>query len=300
MLPNFIIPGVAKAGTTSLYYYLDQHPEIDIPRKETFFFARDFYSNHPDSGPPYFRDKSRIVFTETEYNKFYAHCNKKAVGEVSTCYAYFYKQSIPAIKQKLGDVKIIFLLRNPVERAFSAYKHFVRIQKEPLSFSDALLQEKTRMEMRWDFMWYYSHLGFYAKQVTAYKNNFTNVDVFFSEDLQKNPDEILRKIFKSINVSEDVKINTTIKYNMSDERLDNFRSNYLYGNLFSKKIIRPALKRIIPEKKRQLLKYKWRTPAALLPNIVEHKIKNQLQNVYREDIKELEKITGRDLSGWLI
>lgn len=300
MLPNFIIPGVAKAGTTSLYYYLDQHPEIDIPRKETFFFARDFYLKHPDGGPPYFRDRSRVVFSEAEYDKFYAHCNKKAVGEVSTCYAYFYKQSIPFIKEKLGDVKIIFLLRNPVERAFSAYKHFARSQKEPLSFSDALLQEKARMEMNWDFMWYYADLGFYAEQVKAFKNNFNNVHVFFSEDLQKNTDKILQKIFKSINVSEDVKIDTTIKYNMSDARFDNFRSNYLYGNLFSKKIIRPALKKIIPEKKRQLLKHKWRTPAVLLPNKIEHKIKSHLQNMYRSDIKELEKMTGRDLSAWLI
>ena len=104
MLPNFLVAGAAKSGTTSLYYYLLQHPEVAIPRKETFYFAHDFYKNAGGDKPPYFREKTRIVFSEEEYDRFYEQCNRKAIGEISTCYAYFYKSSVPLIKKKLGYV----------------------------------------------------------------------------------------------------------------------------------------------------------------------------------------------------
>ncbi|HKR03230.1 MAG TPA: sulfotransferase, partial [Bacteroidia bacterium] len=253
MLPNFLIAGVAKAGTTSLYYYLTQHPEVDIPRKESFYFAREFYKNAPGDKPPFYRDKSRIVFTEKDYDKFYSHVNKNATGEVSTCYAYFHESAVPLIKEKLGDVKIIFILRNPVERAYSAYKHFLRAGAETLSFKEALDAEKSRIEKRWDFMWHYAAVGFYAKQVKAFRENFSHVKIFLSDDLDAKPGEVMKVIFQFIGVNDGFIPDTSFRYNSADAKPAAL-FDYLSEKKFSKKFLKPIIRKIIPEKKRMAIK----------------------------------------------
>ncbi|MEO5572525.1 MAG: sulfotransferase [Bacteroidia bacterium] len=293
MLPNFIIAGVAKAGTTSLYYYLTQHSEVDIPRKESFYFAREYYKHSPPGGPPFFRDKSRLIFSEIEYDKFYAQCHKTAIGEVSTCYAYFHESAIPLIKEKLGDIKIIFMLRNPVERAFSAYKHFLRLKAEPLSFKDALAAEKLRMEKQWDFMWYYTDVGFYTKQLQAFKENFSQVKVFLTEDLASNPQQLMKELFGFIGVNDEFIADTSFQYNAADAM-----PSILARKTFRNKILKYLGKQIIPEKKRMALKQKLRTPAETSALNMDAETKSSLIKLYREDISELEKIIGRDLGAW--
>jgi hypothetical protein len=288
MLPNFIVAGVAKAGTTSLYYYLIQHPEIDIPRKEVFYFAKNFFNNIPTNNLPYFRDKKRLVLTEEDYDAFYSKCSKKAVGEVSTCYAYFYASAIPLIKGKLGDIPIIFLLRNPVERAFSAYMHFRRDNKEELVFADAIKQESERMEKHWDFMWYYIDLGFYSKQVKAYKDNFTKVKIITTDDLTTRPEKIMKDLFDFLAVDNAFKPDLTFRYNSSEKKRINFPSIF-----FS-----PVFKKITTEKQRKLLKQRIRisvkNKSPLSPGLY-----SELLKTYREDILTLEKITDLDFSSWI-
>lgn len=299
MLPNFLIAGVAKAGTTSLYYYLKQHPEVDIPRKETFYFAREFYKNAPGDKPPHFRDKARIIFTNDEYDKFYKGCNKKAIGEVSTCYAYFYESSIPLIRKKLGDVKIIFVLRNPVERAFSAYNHFIRLNAEPLSFREALKEEKLRMEKHWDFMWYYAAVGFYANQVKTFKDNFSQVKIFLSDDLSSNPSLIMKELFQFLRVDDSFIAETSLRYNEANVKPGELE-NYLSKKSAGANFIKSVLKKTIPEKTRMEWRQKSRkaisTPASFMPGDV----REELIDLYKDDMIKLEKIIDRDLSEWRI
>lgn len=298
MLPDFIIAGTAKSGTTSLYYYLMQHPEVDIPRKESFYFAREFYKNAPGDGPPFFRNKSRIIFTEDAYEEFYMHCTKKAVGEVSTCYAYFYENAIPLIKKKLGDVKIVFILRNPVERTFSAYRHFARLKAEPLAFKEALQAEQSRMEKKWDFMWYYTDVGFYAKQVKAYKENFSNVKVFLTDDLASQPQQVMKELFQFIGVDDSFVADTSFRYNASNTHYSSW-FNFFYGNSLLNKFLKPVIKKIIPEKKRFAVKQHLRKRGKRTTPLPDNEVKSALINLYRNDITSLEKIINRDLSDWL-
>ena len=293
MLPNFLVAGVAKAGTTSLYYYLTQHPDIEIPRKETFYFAKEFYKNSPGDKLPFFRDRSRLIFTESEYRKFYSQCSKKATGEVSTCYAYFHETAVPLIKGTLGDVKIIFILRNPVERAFSAYMHFKRMNAEPLSFKDALDAEKSRMEKHWDFMWYYKDVGFYAKQLKAFKENFSDVKVFLSEDFNSNPQQVMKEVFHFIAVDERFVADTAFRYNESGRS-----TSPLLKKTFSNLFIKFALKKIISEKKKMDIKQKLKTKVEVSEISMDVDVRTELKNLYLQDMLELEKIIGMDLSRW--
>jgi len=208
MKPNFLVAGVAKCGTTSLYYYMTQHPEIEIPRKETFYFIRNFYKKQT-SDIRGRRNPEHIVKTEKEYDLVYSKCKAKAIGEVSTCYFHFPDESIPDIKQKLGDIPVIIILREPVERVWSGYKHFVRQGREQLSFTDALANEQKRKANRWDFMWYYTEISFYAEQARRWKAVFTNTLFILNEELEQEPVKTMQEIFRFIGVDDQFVPDTT-------------------------------------------------------------------------------------------
>lgn len=150
-LPNFLVVGAVKSGTTSLYRYLLQHPEIGMGSRKVGKFFSQMYDNF--NGPGDHLVKESITKTFDEYKKFYAQVgNKKAVGDVSPDYLYYYDKSIKAIKSYLGNnVKIIIILRNPSDKSYSQYSHLVRGGRETVCFEDALEKENERMDQGWEW-----------------------------------------------------------------------------------------------------------------------------------------------------
>jgi len=128
--PNFFIVGVAKAGTTSLSEWLKQHPQIYIPAiKEPHYFASDLVD-------PIVRN---VVRTKEDYLALFAKArNYKARGEASTSYFTHWKQVPERIKATIPDARIIILLRDPIERAYSSYLMLVRQGYENLPFVEAV------------------------------------------------------------------------------------------------------------------------------------------------------------------
>ena len=152
MLPNFLIIGASKCGTTSLYYYLKQHPEISFSDlKEPKYFS-SVNESFPHNG---IGDKSvdkYAIKSLTEYKSLFADLHNKRVGEASPDTLYFYDKTASLIKETLGDIPIIIMLRNPVKRAFSAFMYLKRDSREKLSFRDGLLAENRRLKDNWDFI----------------------------------------------------------------------------------------------------------------------------------------------------
>ncbi len=128
----------------------------------------------------------------------------KLRGEASVFYLYYYETAIENIKKYLGsDVKIIIILRDPVERAFSAYNH--TLQNNPdenlKSFGAALNAEEGRMKVdKVSPMLYYKSMGLYYESVAAFKQNFKNVLVLDYEGLIKHPDNMLKQVFDFLEV----------------------------------------------------------------------------------------------------
>ena len=131
--PNFFIVGAGKSGTSSLYEYLKQHPQIFMSEfKEPLFFV-----------PPS-EVKDHLYKSKENYLALFDKVDKEiAIGESSTPYL-FYRESAKRIKNEIPEVKIIILLRNPVELAFSMYLHEIRTGAERLSFKNAIKVEKKR------------------------------------------------------------------------------------------------------------------------------------------------------------
>lgn len=144
-VPNFFIVGAAKSGTTSLYHYLKQHPEIYMsPVKEPKYFLASI-NKFPHNGPGDIEVDKKIIRTWDEYLKLFSNASvEKCIGEASCGYLYYCELVAPSIKRISPEAKIIIVLRNPVERAFSAYCYLFREGRETLSFEEALKIEEER------------------------------------------------------------------------------------------------------------------------------------------------------------
>lgn len=138
MMPNFIIIGTQKGGTTSLFKYLIQHPNILPPtKKEVHFF--DFNFNNNPQGIRRYRSHFPLNTSLLPGTK-----NNFITGE-ATPYYMFHPHAAKRIAQILPQVKLIVLLRNPVDRAYSHYSMQVQKGRENLSFAEAISQEKERL-----------------------------------------------------------------------------------------------------------------------------------------------------------
>lgn len=161
ILPNFLIIGAAKSGTSSIYDYLKQHPQIYMSSiKEPIFFA--FEGEQIDEFGPFNDDplaKGTLTNSATNIDDYQALFRdvdgEKAIGEASVRYLYFSK-SPNRIKKYIPEAKLIAILRNPVDRAYSHFLMNLRKQFEPLNdFSKALQAEEKRKLDNWGWDWHY-------------------------------------------------------------------------------------------------------------------------------------------------
>ena len=142
-MPNFLIIGANKAGTTSIYSYLKQHPQIYMsPVKEPMFFTLEGKNIDRTEVSRQITLKTAVNDIEDYQALFQGVSNEKAIGEASTAYLHC-PWCAERIKQYIPDVKLIAILRDPIERAYSNYLMYVRWGLETLDFPEAVRQEET-------------------------------------------------------------------------------------------------------------------------------------------------------------
>ena len=171
-MPNFILFGAGRSGTTSLYHYLKQHPQIYLsPTKEPRFFAFEGRALS-FQGPG---DEERInKSSTTDLKSYQAHFdgvrNEKAIGEGSVSYLY-YARAAERIRYHIPTAKLIALLRHPADRAYS---NFLSLQElEPAkNFAQALQEESSRVRSNWGHVWHYARRGYYYAQLKPYFDTF--------------------------------------------------------------------------------------------------------------------------------
>lgn len=197
--------------------------------------------------------------------------------------------------------KIIIVLRNPVDRAFSNYKHHVRDGLENLSFENAIKPEvlEYRKKGKWWWGFEYIDIGYYSAQVEAYTCSFgpDNVKVYLYEDLAKKTQDILDDIFDFLELDQISVTDSKVKYNASDIPLNNNLQIFLNDqDHFIKKLLRPLFLKTIGRRKTEDLVNFIKKRNILKIN---RGTRKKLVETYREDILNLEKLINRDLSGWL-
>lgn len=292
--------GAAKSGTTALHVYLIQHPEIYMSVLKEPKHLSISANKFPHKGPGDDKVDDEIIKSRDEYLSLFANAQKeKVIGESSADYLYFYNSVIPSIKAICPNPKILIMLRNPTDRAYSAYRHMLMDKRENLTFEKALEREDKRMRENYEFIWHYKNVGFYYKQVEQYINSFgwQNVKVVLYDDFALNSMKIVRDIYKFLNVDEGFTPNTSEKYNVGptvlSEPLEDFLIKYDHP---AKKALRPILLNTIGKRYTEALVNYFIRRNRLSLNPETRKF---LIETYREDISKLAGLINRDLSAWL-
>lgn len=283
-IPEFFLVGAAKSGTSSLYMYLTQHPRVFVPPiKEPHFFS-DFH--HPALAH---------IDTLDKYLALFDDCPENALaGDAST--SYLYSRGAPRRIQALQPrARIMAILRNPIDRAYSFYWHNRRDFHEPLSFEDALEAEPGRIEERAGFASHYVRSGMYHDQVRNYIDTFgrDRVRVWLTEDLKDGAADVCREAFEFLGV-EPLAVDTGTVYNRSGPVRSRTLARLLFWKFPGRRRLGKAFPAVAKQMRWRLIQRNMGTPPPMRPETRE-----RLVGVFREDVLKLQDVLGRDLSHWL-
>ncbi|MEM9219270.1 MAG: sulfotransferase [Cyanobacteria bacterium P01_F01_bin.150] len=294
-MPNFLIIGAAKGGTTSLYHYLSQHPQIYMSTvKEPRFFAlegEELNFNNPDQGI----NRDSITQLREYQNLFKDVKDEIAIGEASPLYLYSTKAA-DRIRHYIPDVKLIAILRDPSERAYSCYTHLVRENYEPLSFEEGLCEEFKRIQDNWAHLWHYRQGGYYYSQLKPYFEKFSrdNIRIYRFEDLNNDSMSVVQDIYQFLGV-DDAFIPDLTRMNVSGKP----KIKALQTLLGTGNTTRSLIKRILPTEFRKDIARRLRSWNLKQKGEMPADIREKLIHDYREDILQLQELINTDLSAWL-
>jgi hypothetical protein len=294
-LPNFFIVGAAKAGTTALYRYLRQHPEVYLPdKKEPRFFAYDPSDRTVYGGPNAKRLIDGVVKDLTAYESLYQGVtHEKAVGDASPAYL---SSPVAArrIRETVPEARIVAVLRDPVERAYSHFIDNVQDGWEQERDFDRVLALRDQRE-RWWRKWDYVGNGFYHRHLTRYFEEFERgrIKVYLYEELIQDGPGLMTDLLRFLEVDASVPLDVSQRYNVSgvpkSERVDRLLSG--------PNPLRPALKGLVPAGLRRRVRAGVERRNMHKPQM-SAQARRLLWELYREDVQRLEQLLGRDLSGW--
>ncbi len=298
-LPNFFIIGAAKAGTTALYETLKQHHEIYMsPIKEPHFFGFE-------SEPPVFPGLAGTYYRRTgvwrarDYGQLFAAVtHERAIGEASNLYMLS-PSAAGRIKHNLPHSRIVAVLRQPAERAYSDYNSMVQNGVEPAgSFAEALAHETDRLREGWSLGLYRKH-GYYHAQLSPYFELFPRqqIKIYLYEDWKNTPQAMLRDLSRFLEVDEDF---TPDIRRSNVTRLPKNRRLHAW-------VTRPAWVEqrmpFLPSRVRCYMIFALQRVDARFnlapPPALDPEIRACLTADYRDDILKLQDLIGRNLSYWL-
>jgi hypothetical protein len=285
--PNFFLVGAAKAGTTSIYAYLSQHPEVFFPViKEPHFFTQV----HP---APHQRFLIEAVTKRSAYLRLYANAaHHSLIGDASP--SYLWHPEVPQrIRAQVPHAKVVIILRDPIERAHSHYLMDYREGAQSRQFYEALLEDMNRSEKGWGVSYLYYELGLYAKQVQRYLETFKTerVKVLMFEDFRRDAKAVLYEIaaFLGLDPHPFANIDTSRKYNSYAAP----RNQYLRW-LAGAKISRMLGYMLIPRRLGTFIFEQIFLKQAPKPPL-DPRARELLCSLYDPELDQLEKLLGRRL-----
>ena len=294
-MPNMIIVGAPKGGTTTLHYVLAQHPEIFMSeiKEPGFFWA--YGQEVRLQGPSSILLKHRVINQLESYQAlFEGVTSEKVIGESSASYM-FHPRSPELIHQFIPGAKLIFILRQPADRAFSSYTQYLRDGVEPCSdFADAVEEEQQGKRDNWTFGRHLQY-GFYYAALQCYLEYFERQQMHISlyDDLHDDPDGLLRSIFHFLDVDQDFVPDLTHRHNVSG-----VIANPLMRLFWTQtNQLRAAIRPLTTQKMRHAFS-EWVFSSAKKPAFAPE-LRQELTQYYREDIEQLQEFLDRDLSRWL-
>lgn len=277
-LPNLLIIGAQKSGTTSLHTYLSYHPEIFMSkRKELEFFAGD--NQHQD----------------VDWYRSHFRTDKAVRGESSMIYTQCtLNPSVPGkIHNLIPDAKLIYILRDPIDRILSQYSHFVADDREGMPFDQAVFDDRRHGYIVRSL--YYTQLCFYLQYFSK-----EQILIFSTESMEANKRETLSKVFRFLGVDDTF-------YTPLFERRLNVTARKRVKNKLGKSISKlPIMQKFydlspklgIPFSPRQ--HWPWPLSSPVTKPVLTPEQRRRLIAEILPDIEKLRELTGQAFSEWSI
>jgi hypothetical protein len=273
-IPNFIVVGAHKAGTSSLHTYLNQHPEIYLPSKK----GADLL----------WRRKFKELDEVREYlAQFEGAEPGQILGEVSSVYLHRGRELVEKIKYLFPEVKIIAVLRNPIDRAYSHALWDRPYTQDEIRNLDHLIM--TSEEFLIPGL-YYTHLKTYFSYF-----NRDQVKLFLYEDLVDNPHKFFTELFGFIGVDQDFSIDMSKRLHLGSLKLSG-----PYRTLMEKGYsISSSVKLFIPKAMRKFLREMLHAKSHAPKPSMSNNLRLELINYFYDEVINLKQLTGLDVSHWL-
>jgi hypothetical protein len=296
MMPNFLVIGAARSGTTSLHHYLGSHPEIYMsPLKEPNFFAFEGGRFDLEHDAPGWHNWSRYSTSDLDdYRALFRDVkNEKAIGEVSPSYMRS-SEAAERIRRAIPDARLVAILRDPATRAYANYMGRLRDGTERNSDPrDAIGGALSGRGPGWRRKLYVD-IGFYHERLRPFYERFDReqIRVVLFDDFVRDAHGVLRDLFSFLGVDPGFEPDTSIAYNSSGTvRNPLLRLAWTHSNA-----IRPRIQPLLP---RSIREAGWAFVQGNLSRPpLPADLRAALVELYRPDILELEKQLGRDLSAW--
>jgi len=277
--PNFFIIGAPRSGTTLLHNYLKQIPGIFMSSvKEPSYFAISINPKQKLTKPIHDKKKYLKLFEKAKYDD--------AVGESTPSYLWD-PQAAKLIHQVVPDAKIIMILRNPVERAYSHYLQGIGFGYETLPLQEAM---KKSLNSPNDYSNRITAAGFYSEQVKRYLNIFKKeqLKIFIFEEFIQDLEKSLGEILDFLGVHSEIPSSLKMVQNPVDISPGRF-SKFLIRN----KALRTIVRELVPYERsleiRKIFSKKTEKPP------LSDDDKKFLEDIYRQDVKKLQQILSRNL-----
>ncbi len=302
-MPDFLIIGAGKSGTTSLHHYLQQHPEIFMSEvKEPNFFALEGEAAvDAQQDPHQFFHYPWAVRDLSQYQAlFAAAAPTQRKGESSTMYLYR-PEAIGNIKKYVPDVKLVVIFRQPAERLYSRYLHLAREDRLPTPRFEDVMDTSSLWWQRNDLI----KEGFYYRHLVRFFDEFPHqhIKVLLYEDLHGDAEKLIQDLYRFLEVDSGFTPQLGTRYNQSG-----FIKNRFYDTLVGQQsVIMDSVRNLFPKVYdtarsslllQQLLN-KLRAKNLHKPEISEAMWNYLTFEVYGDDIEQLQSLLQRDLTHWL-
>ena len=287
-LPEFIILGAGKSGTTSLYKYLQQHPNVFFPeKKELYFFA--FEGEDKPEGMITQFDRYQAMFESAP--------EEKVIGEVSSVYL-FRPRAAERIHHYLPKAKLIAILRNPADRAFSDY--LMHVGNNHFSIIDSKTGKPKEFAKIVKNRSYFIQIGFYYEQLKRYYDRFDadQIKVYLYDDLVTDSQSLVRDLFEFVGVEPDFAPDMSQRHKVSG-----IPKNRMLNDLVMKKnpirsLAAKVLKPFMSASVRDRIRNNINKSNLERPQL-SGEMRQEMIEIYREDILQLQDILQRDLTAWM-
>jgi len=301
VVPNFLVVGAARSGTTGLVEGLRTHPTVFItePKEPHFFALHGRTVNF--QGPGDATTINRVAVTDTDsYLALYpqdGHFSLLGDGSVSSL--YYHDVAIPAIRAMNPQMRIVIILREPVDRAYSSYQYMRARGFEPEeSFLDAVAAEESRRNADWHHLWHYLAMSRYAGSVSAFLSEFgrEQVGIWYYDDLQSDYEKTVTEVLRFLGAQKvEGEAKGVPRVNISGTP----RSNALHQVIWAatkNEVIRRNVKQMTSFRMREFVRR-----AILRPVGVDARTRAKLEPEFPHDLKSLAEVIGdvRSQPSWL-